>query len=49
MKLLDTCYEKCLSGVPKVSPSVESMANDYLIKHLREVMQIQKKGNSKEK
>lgn len=36
MKLLDTCYEKCLSGVPKVSPSVESMANDYLIKYLRE-------------
>lgn len=36
MKLLDACYEKCLSGVPKVSPSVESMANDYLIKHLEE-------------
>lgn len=33
MKLLDSCYEKCLHGVPKVSPSVESMANDYLKKH----------------
>lgn len=33
MKLLDSCYEKCLNGVPKVSPSVENMANDYLDKH----------------
>lgn len=33
MKLLDSCYEKCLHGVPKVSPSVESMANDYLMKY----------------
>lgn len=33
MKLLDSCYEKCLDGVPKVSPSVESMANDYLQKY----------------
>lgn len=33
MKLLDSCYEKCLHGVPKVSPSVESMANDYLTKY----------------
>ena len=33
MKLLDTCYEKCLNGIPKVSPSVEEMANDYLKKH----------------
>lgn len=32
MKLLDSCYEKCLHGVPKVSPSVENMANDYLMK-----------------
>lgn len=33
MKLLDSCYDKCLNGVPKVSPSVETMANDYLQKH----------------
>ena len=33
MKLLDSCYEKCLNGVPKVSPSVENMANDYLQKY----------------
>ena len=32
MKLLDACYEKCLTGIPKVSPSVEAMANDYLKK-----------------
>ena len=31
MKILDSCYEKCLNGIPKVSPSVEEMANDYLI------------------
>ncbi len=33
MKLLDSCYEKCLNGIPKVSPSVEKLANDYLKKH----------------
>lgn len=33
MGLLDTCYTKCLDGIPKVSPSIEDMANDYLIKY----------------
>lgn len=33
MKLLDSCYEKCLNGIPKVSPRVEDMANDYLQRH----------------
>jgi len=33
MKLLDACYEKCLKGVPKVSPSVEDFANEYLEKY----------------
>lgn len=33
MNLLSACYEKCLNGIPKVSPSVEKMANDYLTKH----------------
>ena len=33
MKLLDSCYEKCLNGIPMVSPSVEDMANDYLKKY----------------
>ena len=23
MNLLDSCYEKCINGIPKVSPSVE--------------------------
>lgn len=33
MKLLDSCYDKCMNGVPHVSPSVEEFANDYLEKH----------------
>lgn len=33
MKLLDSCYEKCLNGIPKISPSVAEMADDYLKKH----------------
>ena len=33
MNLLDACYEKCLKGIPKISPSVEDMANDYLNKY----------------
>ena len=33
MNLLDLCYEKCLHGVQKVSPCVESMANNYLAKY----------------
>lgn len=33
MKLLDACYEKCLDGIPKVSPSVADLAADYLHKH----------------
>lgn len=33
MKLLNSCYGKCLNGVPKVSPSVERLANDYLCKY----------------
>ena len=33
MKLLDSCYEKCLNGVPYVSPTVEEFAKDYLDKH----------------
>lgn len=33
MTTLDSCYEKCLDGIPMVSPSVDSMANDYMSKH----------------
>ena len=33
MKMLDACYEKCLNGIPKVSPKVEELATDYLNKH----------------
>ena len=29
MKLLDGCYEKCLNGIPYVSPKVEELADDY--------------------
>lgn len=28
-ELLDSCYEKCLNGIPMASLSVEEMANDY--------------------
>ncbi len=33
MKLLDSCYEKCLKGIPMVSPKVEDLANDYLAEY----------------
>lgn len=33
MKLLDSCYEKSLNGIPVVSESISDMANDYLKKH----------------
>ena len=33
MNLLDTCYQKALDGVEKVSPSIESMASGYLDKN----------------
>ena len=33
MDLLDACYEKCLNGIPRLSPSVEDLANDYLKKY----------------
>ena len=33
MKLLDSCYEKCLNGRTTDSHSVEELANDYLKKH----------------
>ena len=29
MKLLDGCYEKCLNGIPYVSPNVEELAENY--------------------
>lgn len=33
MKILDACYEKCLTGVGKVIPTVDDLANDYLEKN----------------
>lgn len=33
MKILDSCYEKCLNGIPKVSPNVGDMAKEYLQKY----------------
>jgi len=29
MNLLDSCYEKCLNGIPAISVSVDKMAADY--------------------
>lgn len=33
MVVLDSCYKKSLNGIPKVSPNIEDMANDYLRKY----------------
>lgn len=33
MKLLDTCYEKSLEGIPHVSPSVKTIAEEYVDKY----------------
>lgn len=33
MKLLDTCYEKSLNGIPTVSQSIEEMVGNYLEKY----------------
>ncbi|EGC03721.1 EcsC family protein [Ruminococcus albus] len=33
MKMLDSCYGKCIKGIPKASKPVEEMADDYLRKH----------------
>ncbi|MPN21748.1 hypothetical protein SDC9_169128 [bioreactor metagenome] len=30
MKILDSCYQQVLDGIPLVSPTVEELANDYL-------------------
>ena len=33
MKILDTCYDKSIQGIPRISPSVEQFANEYLDKY----------------
>lgn len=33
VKLLDTCYEKSLNGIPMVSQPIEEMVDNYLGKH----------------
>lgn len=33
MKILDTCYDKCLNGIPKISPNVADFAQGYLEKY----------------
>lgn len=33
MKILDSTYDQCMRGIPKVSESVYEMANDYLDKY----------------
>ena len=35
MKVLNNCYEKALNGVPKVSPSIEEFAKNYLDKETK--------------
>mgnify|MGYP004466567655 CR=1 FL=1 len=32
MKMLDTCYEKSLHGINRVSPPIEQFASDYLLR-----------------
>lgn len=32
MKMLDTCYEKSINGINKISPPIEQFADDYLKK-----------------
>ena len=32
MQLLDKLYAQCIQGIPKVSPPIEKLANDYLAK-----------------
>ena len=32
MQLLDKLYDQCIHGIPKVSPPIEKLANDYLAK-----------------
>ena len=43
MNFLDSCYEKWLNGIPKVSPSVEDMDADYLKKHKSTLTKINQK------
>ena len=31
MKILDSCYEKCLNGIPKVSPSVHTQIHTIVL------------------
>ena len=33
IQLLDKLYAQCLDGIPKVSPPISELANDYLEKH----------------
>lgn len=33
MKILDTCYNKSMQGIPHVSPTVEQIATEYMEKH----------------
>ena len=33
MSILDTCYQKAVNGIERVSPPVEKLAEDYLNKY----------------
>ncbi len=37
MHLLDTLYEKSIQGIPKVSPPIQVLANDYLSRNSTDV------------
>ena len=33
MSVLNSCYEKCLNGIPKVSQNVQDLSDEYLRKY----------------
>lgn len=33
MKILDTCYDRSVQGIPHISPAVEQIANEYMAKY----------------
>lgn len=33
MQILDTCYQKAVNGIERISPSIEDLAQDYLQKY----------------
>ena len=46
MKMLDTCYDKALHGINKVSPPIEQFANEY-VRKAKDPQKAAKKSNCK--